>query len=66
MICGGQTGGELLCWQYEVWARDDRACAVDTDGCLACWPGDWGWGEGKRICTEDVEPPIKGGGTDPG
>jgi len=28
--------------------------------------GDWGWGEGKRICTEDVEPPIKGGGTDPG
>jgi len=50
----------------QVWANVDRGCAVDTDGCVTCWPGDWGWGGGKRICTEDVEPPITRGGTDPG
>ena len=82
VICGVQTGGELLCWQYEgddcraaggevcpdevienvptgtfsqVWANVDRACAVDTDGCMTCWPSDLSWAGGQRICTEDIE-----------
>ena len=39
----------------QVWANVDTACAVDTDGCMTCWPSDRSWAGDQRICTEDIE-----------